>query len=316
MSGGTARDPLEAGIVRALDLVRRLPLRWAASDEGRSVDTVLEAGCFEGAEESARVLSTVAALEIVEGGGFGGTWPLLQASGRVLAPGMPAAVGAASSRAVDGEYRRDGEGIWREAVGVDEAFLTIGEPRAAPPGAEFELLCFGETERYTVRAGVLEIEDLFGLLAVPATADLLDRVLVRGRRLKPEALSSVRAAEHAKPQVVEVRRPLALSAKARWRDAEAFLAARADIASTRSRGGRVEIIGADKAASMFALEEHEAGWRLTLQKGRYPLTAIHLEQRSTTLHVRAALADWIDGLAPGVRGRLFFDLRSDLVTLG
>jgi hypothetical protein len=315
LTGEPPRLAEEAGLDRAAELVRRSPLCWAAGDSGRSIDAVLDRGWFEGADECARVLSSVAPVEIVAGAGFGGAWPMLIGAGRVLAPAMPVAVGTDVHGAIDGEYRRAGNSIWREAVGVDEPFLAMAGPQGAP-GTPFDLLCFGRSERIILRAGDLEIEDLFGRLTVPGTADLLDRVLVRALRLNPEILSSLRVVGNRTQQVVEVRRASALSADERWRDAAAFLASRADVEGVRSRGGCVEIVCAGNTTASFALDEFVEGWQLTLSDGRYPLTGIHLERRSAVLGVRATLASWVDGLAPGMRGRLIFDLRSDLVALG
>ena len=292
-----------------------MPLRWSEDDNGRTTDVALGCGWFRGPGECARTLMSVAPLELVEGGGFGGGWPLLMGAGWTIAPALPVAVGEARVVASDGEYRRDGPAIWREAGGVEERYLTT-ESSQAPPGESFALLWFGDSERFTVRAGKLEIEDLFGMLCVPATRELLDRILIRAKKIDPAILSSLRTTDQSLPQTIEVRRQALLCADARWRNPSMFLTARADIESARVRGDSVEVRSVGGATAIFNLEESEDGWCLTMDDGFYVFTEIRLERRAATLSVRATLDGGLDGMAPGMRGRLIFDLRSDLVALG
>jgi hypothetical protein len=254
-------------------------------------------------------------MDICYGSGFGGTWPLLEDEERILAPAMPAAVGTQRESGSDGEYRRDSGSVWRVAVGAEDLFLTTDESQQ-PPGRPFDLLWFGESERFTLRAGYLEISDLFGELRVPADQDLLERLLVRSRRLHPEELSSLHWADRDGPQTIEVRRPSIVSTSAEATDPVVFLAARIDVEHQREVADQIVIRTIDGTQSSFEVQEHATGWRLTLRSGNYVFTDINLEKTESTLSVRVTLASSLDGMAPGMRGRLVFDLRSDLVALG
>jgi hypothetical protein len=216
---------------------------------------------------------------------------------------------------VDGEYRLDERGIWREAAGVEERYLTVDRSQPAP-GAPFDLLWYGESERFMVRDGALEIEDLFGVLRLPASPQRLDRMLLRPRRLEREVLADLRMTDRKGPQTIEVRRPAILSNSDRWRDAAGFLTARTDIESARPRGAVIEARVVGGATAIFGSDEDEDGWRLRLRKGSYVFSEIHLAHSAKTLSLCATLDADLDGLAPGIRGRLIFDLRTDLVTVG
>jgi hypothetical protein len=254
-------------------------------------------------------------MDIVRGGGFGSTWPVLVGGGRTLAPAMPVAVGTQRESGNDGEYRRGDAAIWREAVGSEELFLNIGDGQP-PPGQPFELLWFGESERFIVRGGLLEVSDLFGELRVPAQPALLEKLVVRGKRIGSDIVASLRWSDHGQPQTIEVRRPALLSPNVSSLDPAAFMTARADVSRVRAMADHILIQTADGAESSFRLREHASGWELTLESGGYVFTRIHLQRGGTTLKLRASLADDFNAMAPGMRGRLVFDLRSDLVALG
>ncbi len=162
-------------------MIRRAPLRWSSGDSGRESASALESGWFLGADECARVVAEYAGLAVFDGGAFGRRWPALSGDGGWAAPGLPVAVGDEPNTGVDGEYRRADGDIWREAGGVEALVLTSAGDRE-PPGARFDLLWFGDYERFLVREGVLEIEGLFALFRMPAANALLDRLLVRTHR--------------------------------------------------------------------------------------------------------------------------------------
>jgi hypothetical protein len=67
---------------------------------------------------------------------------------------------------------------------------------------------------------------------------------------------------------------------------------------------------------VFSRESTADGWSLILREGAYVFTEIRVERRGAALCVIATISDRIDGLAPGMRGRMIFDLRADLVALG
>ena len=315
MTGNVRQGGVDPRIDRAVTLVQRLPLRWSDSDGGNTAESVLARGWFLGADECARVLATRARLETRAGGGFGAGWPILRNGPWTVAPALPVAVGGETTVGVDGEYRGDTTGVWREVGGAEELFLAPDLSQPAP-GVPFDLLWFGDFERFTVRDGTLEIEDLFGVLRVPASQQLLDRLLLRSRRVEGEALFDLLMTDRNGPQTIEVRRPEDLSPEDRWRDASSFLAARADIESATTRGETIEAQVVGGATAIFGRDEDEDGWLLTLREGSYVFTEIRVARRAQTLRLCATLDDEIDALAPGMRGRLIFDLRADLVTLG
>ena len=315
MTGADRQRAVDPRIDRAVTLIRRLPLRWSDIDGSSTEESVLARGWFSGATECARILATKARLEILEGGGFGASWPILRGEVWTVAPALPVAVSGETAIGVDGEYRGDATGVWREAGGAERLFLNpdISQPT---PGRPFDLLWFGDFERFAVRDGTLEIEDLFGVLRVPANPQLLDHLLVRSRRLDGEALAGLPMIDRDRPQTIEVRRPADLSHADRWRDASNFLASRANIESATPRGAAVEARMVGGGTAIFECDEDEDGWRLTLRKGKDVFSEIRVGHRAGSLSLCATLDDEIDAMAPGMRGRLIFDLRADLVSLG
>lgn len=121
--------------------------------------------------------------------------------------------------------------------------------------------------------------------------------------------------DRSEPQTIEVQRAEELSPDERWRDASAFLASRPDIESTRPRGATIEVRIVGGATAIFGRDDDEDGWRLTLRNGRYVFTDIRVACRAKMLSLCATLDSEIDAMAPGMRGRLVFDLRADLATL-
>ncbi len=231
-----------------------------------------------------------------------------------MAPALPVAVGRETVLGCDGEYQQRADGIWREVAGAERLYLGPDPSRPAP-GEPFDLLWYGDAERYLVRRGVLEVEDLFGRLSAPATIDCLERLLCRGRRVDAAVLSGLPEADGNGVQTVEVRRPAALATASRWCDPATFLSARTDITRTRFDGGRLEgrTVGAETV--VFEVERRAEGWRLILCSGGYAFTEFDLACHDDEIVLTAELDDCIDALAPGLRGRLVFDLRSDLVAL-
>ena len=190
-------------------------------------------------------------------------------------------------------------------------------PRRGPGGGgAFDLLWFGSAERYLLRAGVLEVEDLFSVARVRAPRSLVERLVVRGLRVDPEVLDGVVGSEREAPPEIEVRRPVELVAGELWRDPAAVLAARADIRSVARHGEEITAETAREKTVVFRLAEDARGWRLFTWDGDYPLRTLGLLERAGHLVFTATLGTAIDLFAPGVRGRLAFDLRSDLIALG
>jgi hypothetical protein len=308
-------DPGLPAAQAAAMLVRRLPLRWRAGIGVREPATVVESRWFAGPAECHRVLARLFRGHPVRGSAFSANWPLLEAAGVVVAPALPVAANADEQPGPDGHYQFTGGTVWREAVGERRPLLSSAGG-AAPAAGAFDLLWFGSSERYLLRGGTLEVEDLFSVARVKVTLPLVERLVVRGLRADPEVLDGVAASERTAPAEIEVRRPAELLAGAQWRDPTAVLAARADIRSVRRRGEEITAETARDTTVVFRVAEEGRGWRLFTWEGNYPLRAFGLRERAGHLVFTATLGPDLDVFAPGVRGRLTFDLRSDLVALG
>jgi hypothetical protein len=303
-----------ASVDSALSLVRRLPLRWADNDRRVLEADVLSRGWFRGAEECARIIADLTNLTINEGSAFGGPWPMLAVGDGALAPAIPVVADNGPAVGPDGEYRYDQQGVWREAAGSEALFLAT-DPSLPAPGEAFDLLWFGDSERYLVRGGYLEIEDLFGLVRRPATGEALDRLLIRSRRVDGAILAGVPLAKVDGAITVEVRRPAALYRDDRWRDASRFLAVRADVDEAKLVADRVEARRHDGSTAVFRAGHRDHGWWLTLCEGEYPFNEIYLDRRAGELSLRVTLTPGLEAAGAGMRGRLIFDLRADLVAL-
>jgi hypothetical protein len=308
-------DPELPAAQAAAMLVRRLPLRWRAAVGVRDPETVVESRWFAGPAECHRVLARVFRGTTARGAAFASTWPLLEAAGVVVAPALPVAANADEQPGPDGVYELDRGTVWREAAGERQPLLCSGSG-AAPGGGAFDLLWFGGGERYLLRAGTLEIEDLFSVARVGVTRSLVERLVVRGLRVDPEVLEGLAFSEREAPPEIEVRRPVELVAGDRWRDPVAVLASRADIRSVARHGEEIAVETVRETTVVFRVAEDARGWRLFTWEGDYPLRTLGLLERTGHLVFTAALGPDLDPFEPGVRGRLTFDLRSDLIALG
>ncbi len=294
--------------------MRRHPLRWSGTDTGATVREILERGWFSDPGECARVLASIVGTDTISAQGFGGGWPVFQSGGWLVGPSLPVPVGAEPAQGVDGEYSRRRQTVWRETAGAARPFLSIAEGEN-PPGGPFELLWFGDTERYTMNDATLEIEDLFSVLRVSADRALIERLLVRARRLDPGILEGLVFAERTPCTEIEVQRPMAATAGESWRDPASLLSVRADVKSVGQHGTEITAETVQGGRAVFLARLLPLGWHLQLIEGPYVFTSIHLEQKERVVSLRATPDESIDPMAPGMRGRLVFDLRADLVAL-
>lgn len=300
---------------KAAGLVRRLPLRNDTAVASRDPVTVLETRWFAGSGECLHVLGELYRGTTRRGGAFGVSWPFLEGGGRIVAPALPVAATADESVGPDGSYDVSHGFVWREAVGTRSPFLALAGAADEIPGGGFDLLWFGDGERLQLREGVLVIEDLFCMLRVPASAALIDRLLVRALRVDPEVADGLSFGAPRGPAVIEVRRQTALLGSARWRDAAALLRVRADVEAVEERGDRIELRTSHEHNVIFTLVQDPAGWRIVRGDGEFPYPVLSLMERDGVLQLTAAIDPSIDPLGPGVRGRIAFDLRSNLVAL-
>ena len=295
--------------------VLRLPLRWTPGDAAAAEGTALERGYVGSVAECGSLLAAALGAELAPAQAFGGEWPVAESAGLLLAPGLPSPLPLGPSDGPDAAYRRDGTRVWRESAGAETLVLTA-EPTAPAPGEPFDLLWFGDAERYLLRGGRLTVDDLFCELRLWPSRAGLEHLLVRLRRADPAVLAGLAVVGVAEAAEITVRRPRQLSAEGRWRDPERFFACRADIGGLTAGHGALTATTGRGATVVFAVEEHAAGWRVAVVEGEYPFSALELEADGELLALSGTLAAAVDPLAPGLRGRLAFDLRSDLVMLG
>lgn len=300
---------------RAAAVVASSVLRRAGgTSNGSGPDAGENPSWFCDVRECAAFLARVTGTPVTAARAFGGDWPVVRGEGWCVTPALPLALVGSGGDGIDGVYSvRDGS-VWREAAGEDSLFLT--DAGGASPGEEFDLLWFGDAERYTVRQGSLRIEDLFARVDLPVDHGVLERMLVRGKRVEPAALDELPLEPSKAPARITTSRGAKLTSGNDWRDPVRFLQARADIERAVQRGERIEADSLHGSAVSFLFEDGADGWTLNSERGDYPLTKISLRQRGSSLTVSADLHPAVDPLAPGMRGRLAFDLRSDLVTLG
>lgn len=299
----------------AVAAVLRFPLRWGDESDGKStISEVEDRGWYQSAWECAHHLAVLADASISTARAFGGEWPALHGKGVLVAPALPLVLNGDGGVGVDAAYTQRGGDVFREAAGLEEVYLTTGAA-AEGPGRPFDLLWFGESERFTVRDGALEVEDLFARLELPAEYGLLERLLVRGHRVDPQVLDDVAFESPGAPATLTVHRAAVLHPDDGWRDPSRFLRARADIEGTENFADRIVAHGVTGARTVFECEDRDDGWSLMLESGEYLLTGFLMRRRGGALSLTATLHASLDPLAPGMRGRLAFDLRSDLVAL-
>ena len=300
---------------QAADKVVRCVLRWHEGGGRDEPEAPAGRGWYRGAAECALDLARATGCGVTSARAFGGDWPVIHGDGWLVAPALPLALPWSGGEGVDAAYVWRDHGVWREAVGIEEPFLTTSASDPAP-GTAFDLLWFGDCERYTMRRGTLAVEDLFAVVELPAVRGTIERLVVRARRVDPEVLDGLVFAPAGGPATITVNRAVELNRSGDWRDAERFLRARADVERTDRSGDRLVAHTAGGSSPVFSCEDQPDGWVLKLVAGDYPLTGLEMSRRGATLSLSADLHPAVDPLAPGMRGRLAFDLRSDLVSFG
>ncbi len=290
-------------------------LRWHEGGDRGDPKAAAGRGWYRGAAECALDLARATGCVITGARAFGGEWPVVHGDGWLAAPALPLALQWSGGEGVDAAYSvRDGV-VWREAAGVEAPFLTTSTS-GPDPGEAFDLLWFGDCERYTLRRGTLAVEDLFAVVELPVDRAAVERLVVRARRVDPTVLDGLVFAPAGGPATITVNRAGELNRGEEWRDAERFLRGRADVERTERCGDRLIAHTARGSSPVFSCENRRDGWALKLEGGDYPLTGLVMRRRGPTLSLSAGLHPALDPLAPGMRGRLAFDLRSDLVSLG
>jgi hypothetical protein len=299
---------------KAVALVRAFPLS-VQSDEGqRDVGTILDSGWFAGAGECIRVLAEVYRGSTGRGAAFGQRWPYLSGGGRVLAPAVPVLVSEEEVSGPDGSYQVRDQIVWRETVSQPRPLLRMdGTVENSGPG--FDLLWFGDNERFLVGNGLLEIEDLFSLTRLPLTHDLLDHFLSRVLRLDRALVGDLEMEAGDTRPTIEVRRLREMVPNDRWRDPCRLFAARVGIRRVDRDGERLVVETERPQQVVFSIVEERNGWRAFAWEGTFPFQSLVLLERGEVLSLTGTLSREIDPRERGLRGRLAFDLNADLVAL-
>jgi hypothetical protein len=255
--------------------------------------------------------------ELLEGGAFGRPWPVVRHGVEaVSAPGLPAAVTSEPSDGPDATYDLTGGDVWRTTARGRERVLAVTAPQD-PPGRPVDLLWFEDTTRWTVFDGVLEVEDSFSRLTVPVARTVLDRLLVRARRVDPAALEGVPTRDSAARDArLEVWREAGLVAADVADRPELLLGRRPELTAMERRGSTLYAGGLDGDEVVLDVSSDPTGWTVQRRQGRLPFERLQLARVDDRIRLSADLAGDVDGLAPGARQRLAFDLFADLVAAG
>ena len=307
--------PLSGDVAIATAALVRSPLLWSDAEEcARDPAEVASRGWFRGARECARHLASLTGAPTSTAWAFGEKWPVVAAAEWLVAPGMPLVLSPGAGVGPDGTYTRRGSTVYREAAGRETVFLTTCAAERRP-GRPFDLLWFGENDRFIVREGTLEVEDLFAHLELPAERGLLERILVRGRGVNGHIFDGMTIEPSNVPATITVHRSAALHLDERWREPENFFRARAEVERTERHPGEIVVHVTTGSRTLFRYQKQSDGWSAALEGGDSLMVGFSMRQRGESLSLKATIHPSVDLLAPSVRGRLAFDLRSDLVAL-
>jgi hypothetical protein len=301
---------------RAAAVVRALPLRYESVVGRRDAASAVESGWLSGAAECIRVMSVLYQGDIGRGTAFGGPWPYMKSGGRLLAPALPVVLSDVEVEGPDGWYRLREGVVQRESAGRERPLLAITKT-GPETGTAFDLLWFDDAARYLVRGGRIEIEDLFSVMRLPATASAMERLLIRARRVDPAVVGGLCLdAPTADPAEIEVHRLRELVVGESWRDPERLFAGKEGVvrAAVDRDQLTVEMEGGQEV--VFNILEERDGWRAYVWQGRYPFRSLALSVSDRTVALTASLRPDLDPLTHSLRGRLAFELNGDLVALG
>lgn len=247
---------------------------------------------------------------------FGRSTGAILTDGHLVAPGLAVAVpDHGEEEGPDAVYSRDDGVVRREAGGTQTVALRLEssvDPSDPADGAQ--LVWFGPAERWVYAAGRLFVEDLFSTLAMPCDPALLERLVVRGRRTEAAVVAGFDMAATGEAEIA-VRRDVDLVPAESLRDPASWWHHRADLERPRAKGDRVSLDSAWGGSLELSVALDADGWTVTRLSGRHPFVRVALARESDTVVLRGELDPAIDPLAPGMRGRLAFDLHADLVAL-
>ncbi len=306
-------DPRQGAAEAAALMARRFPLRIGGPKQGK-VEEIAEVRWCSGLGAFGELIALVSSRPHRWGTAFGVRWPWFEVGSTVVAPGLPVRVGLGREElGPDGVYTFDGGILCREAAGRQQAFLETGSSASQTP-PEFTLLWFSDSARFLLRDTVLEIEDLFSKTRCSVDKERMEQILIRGQRVDGEVIEGLMFDHGPQPTTVEVAREGG-EASVLWRDPSAILERRIDVEEATTVGDRAVIKDLLGETVEFRVTDHDSGWRLDRIEGQFPFEALSLHKEGEHLVLRATLAPKHDIFAPGLRGRVVFDLNADLGAL-
>jgi len=255
--------------------------------------------------------------DLVSGGAFGRRWPVVVVGlSSVVAPAVPVRVTTLPAEGPDASYDLADGAVWRTTASGRERLLdvTAGDD---VPGEPADLLWFGDTSRWLVREGILEVDDAFSRLTIPASSADLERLLVRARRVDPAVLDGLPCDAPALGGArLEVWREAELADPDDIDQPQRLLVRRPEVARIERRGHVLVGVGVDDARiELDLVDVGRDGWTIERRQGRLPYERLQLRRCGPRVRLSAELVPTIDPLAPGVRQRLAFDLFADLVAV-
>jgi hypothetical protein len=259
--------------------------------------------------------ATVLGAEAVPAVAFGRPTGAILTERHLVAPGLAVAVpDDGEAEGPDAIYSREDESVRREAGGSQTVALRLGATLESLDPVGAELVWFGPAERWLYAAGRLCVEDLFSTLAMPCDTALLEKLVVRGRRTEAAVAVGFGMAATGDAEMA-VRRDVDLVPVEIFRDPASWWHHRADLERPRAEGDRVSLDSAWGGTLELSVALDADGWTLTRLSGRHPFVRVALSREDGAVVLRGVLDPGIDPLAPGMRGRLAFDLHADLVAL-
>ncbi|NOZ93288.1 MAG: hypothetical protein GXP47_00940, partial [Acidobacteria bacterium] len=272
-----------------------------------------ERGWIGGLEEASALLGVLTGVAPATGAGLGGGLPWVRAGGRIVACGLPVAVGAAEVQGPDGVYQLCESSVRREAAGrTAEALRLDAGPRdGAGPG--FDLLWFGPTERHLVAGGRVEIEDLFARVVAPAGRRWLEKALVRRRRIGAGVLDGLGLTPWRGAATIEVRRPQELTGGG-WDDPVRVVAVRETVEGVEGEDRRLMLRLQGGGRAEGSVSAISGGWEARFEGEGLAWRRLwcRLEEGAVVYGAEPTA----DPREPAVRTRWAFDLMSDLLKLG
>lgn len=310
-------DPMQPPAESLAVFFRSYPLRQGP-DEGSSIEEIMDRGWCAGIEETSRLMEALTGMTPGFGTAFDCSWPWARIDGAVVAPALPIRLLSREEEGPDGMYRLEEMKVFREAAGEERDFLDL-EIEGAGKAPPFDLLCFGAMERFVLSGSDLVIEDLFCRLRTRVSRAELDRILVRGLRLEPSVLEGLSILadleDDQEASILEISRVVD-TGKGFPLDPEVVMGARADVSSVRLSGDRMLVETERGESAVFTVTGKPRSWSLQLLEGSYPLRRLRLQLRDSCVDLEVQPSAELNLLYPGKRGRLAFDLHSDLMTLG